>query len=78
MSANGSRVFISPVVQGKNQQAILNGMQNSNMGNNTNIPVTGANFTGGSFLSGNSVNAPPPPEVPSRSTIGIGGDAFFS
>ncbi|CAL4907896.1 unnamed protein product [Urochloa decumbens] len=62
MSANGmSRVF-TPVVQGKDQQGSMNKMQNYNTGNNTSFPVTGAFFTGGSFLSGNSVDAPPPPQ----------------
>uniref|UniRef100_K3ZB40 Uncharacterized protein n=1 Tax=Setaria italica TaxID=4555 RepID=K3ZB40_SETIT len=60
MSANGmSRVF-TPVVQGKDQHNSMNNMQNHSTGNNTSVPVTGTSFTGGSFFSGNSVNAPPP------------------
>ncbi|CAL4892578.1 unnamed protein product [Urochloa decumbens] len=79
MSANGmSRVF-TPVVQGKSQQGSMNNMQNYSTGDNTSYPVTGAYFTGGSFLSGNSVNmTPPPPQGPSNySTFGIGGNSSF-
>ncbi|KAL5205660.1 hypothetical protein ABZP36_033869 [Zizania latifolia] len=54
MSANGSRVFMSPVVQGKNQSNIMNDMKNRNVSNNKSVPVTGFSFNGGSFLSGNS------------------------
>uniref|UniRef100_A0A0D9XZV2 Uncharacterized protein n=1 Tax=Leersia perrieri TaxID=77586 RepID=A0A0D9XZV2_9ORYZ len=78
MSYNGSRVMISPVVQGKEQQGIMNNMKNSNMGNNTSLPITGSCFNGGSFLSGNSMNGPSVPEAPTHSTIGIGGNASFS
>ncbi|CAN6328456.1 unnamed protein product [Urochloa humidicola] len=71
MSANGmSRVF-TPVVQGKDQQGSMNTMQNYNTGNNISYPVTGACITGGSFLSGNSVQGP------SHSTFGIGGNSSF-
>ncbi|KAF0888228.1 hypothetical protein E2562_013683 [Oryza meyeriana var. granulata] len=69
MSANGSSVVISPVVQGKDQKDILANMQNHNMGNSTSLPVTGSCFNGGSFLSWNSIN-PPAPQVPNHSTIG--------
>ncbi|CAN6333280.1 unnamed protein product [Urochloa humidicola] len=75
MSANGmSRVF-TPVVQGKDQQGSMNSMQNYNTGNNISYPVTGACYAGGSFLSGNSVNFPP--QGPSHSTFGIGGNSSF-
>uniref|UniRef100_A0A0E0FCM0 Uncharacterized protein n=1 Tax=Oryza meridionalis TaxID=40149 RepID=A0A0E0FCM0_9ORYZ len=77
MSRNGSSVMISPVVQGKFQQGIMNGMQNRDIGNSTSVPVSGSSFNGTSFLSGNSINAPPAPEVPSYSITGIGGDATF-
>ncbi|CAN6342221.1 unnamed protein product [Urochloa humidicola] len=63
MSANGmSRVF-TPVVQAKGQQDSMNNMQNYSTGDNISIPVTGASYTGGSYLSGNSVNMPPPPQL---------------
>ncbi|XP_015698598.1 uncharacterized protein LOC107305428 [Oryza brachyantha] len=77
MSHNGSSVMISPVVQGKFQQGVMNGMQNKNIGNSTSVPVSGSCFNGTGFLSGNSVNAPPAREVPSYSITGIGGNATF-
>ncbi|CAN6333277.1 unnamed protein product [Urochloa humidicola] len=78
MSANGmSRVF-TPVVQAKGQQDSMNNMQNYSTGDNISIPVTGASYTGGSYLSGNSVNMPPPPQDPNHySTFGIGGNSSF-
>ncbi|RCV17953.1 hypothetical protein SETIT_3G262000v2 [Setaria italica] len=77
MSANGmSRVF-TPVVQGKDQHNSMNNMQNHSTGNNTSVPVTGTSFTGGSFFSGNSVNAPPPQGPSHYSTFGIGGNSSF-
>ncbi|KAG8048816.1 hypothetical protein GUJ93_ZPchr0009g146 [Zizania palustris] len=76
MSANGSRVVISPVVQGKEQSHIMNDMKNRNMGNNMGVPVTGCSFNGGSFLSDNSNGSPS--QVPTHSVIGIGGNASFS
>ncbi|EEC69382.1 hypothetical protein OsI_38522 [Oryza sativa Indica Group] len=77
MSYNGSSVMISPVVQGKEQTDIMNNMQNHNIGNSTSVPVSGSCFNGTSFLSGNSVNAPPPPQMPTYSITGIRGNATF-
>uniref|UniRef100_A0A0E0FCL9 Uncharacterized protein n=1 Tax=Oryza meridionalis TaxID=40149 RepID=A0A0E0FCL9_9ORYZ len=78
MSTNGSSVMISPVVQGKVQQGVMNGMQNSNIGNSTSVPVSGSSFNGTAFLSGNYANAPAPArQVPSFSITGIGGNATF-
>uniref|UniRef100_A0A0E0MMZ3 Uncharacterized protein n=1 Tax=Oryza punctata TaxID=4537 RepID=A0A0E0MMZ3_ORYPU len=77
MSTNGSSVMISPVVQGKFQQGVMNGMQNNNIGNSTSVPVSGSCFNGTAFLSGNYANAPPARQVPSYSITGIGGNATF-
>ncbi|CAL4893285.1 unnamed protein product [Urochloa decumbens] len=77
MSANGmSRVF-TPVVQAKGQQGSMNNMQNYSTGDNTSFPVTGASYIGGTFLSGNTIINVPPPQGPSHSTFGIGGDSSF-
>ncbi|XP_066342819.1 uncharacterized protein [Miscanthus floridulus] len=77
MSGNGMSGVFTPVIQGKDQQSSMNSMQNHNTGNSTNVPVTGLSFTGGAFLSGNSVNGPPTPQAAGNTTFGIGGNSNF-
>ncbi|PNT66623.1 hypothetical protein BRADI_3g14976v3 [Brachypodium distachyon] len=79
MAANGNSARMSYMMQGKNQQGVMNTQNHGGVGNTPNAGITGARFGGGSFFSGNRVNGPQVPQGRNNSHMGArGGPVSYS